>query len=147
MPSSTLIKVVGVAGACACVGAGAGILGSAGAATPPAKTTAAAATPRLARPLRRALHIDAIVPAGNGRFASATFDRGVLKAVNGSDLTIAEGTAKATYKTVTLTIPADAKVRDNGQPAQLSALRPGQRVSVFHGPRQTRVGAHDARTP
>jgi hypothetical protein len=45
---------------------------------------------------------------------------------------------------VTLTIPADAKVSDNGKAASLSQLTAGQRVAVVQGPKRTRVLAHDA---
>ena len=60
--------------------------------------------------------------------------------------TIAEGTRKHVYKDVTLTIPGDAKVRDNRQPAQLSSLKSGQIVSVVQGPKHTYVRAHDLKS-
>jgi hypothetical protein len=64
--------------------------------------------------------------------------------VNGQQLTITEGTAKASYKTVTLTIPAGARVRDNRQKASLSDVKAGQRVIVIQAPKRTLV---IARTP
>ena len=63
---------------------------------------------------------------------------------DGQQLTIREETKAATYKTVTLTIPSSAKVRDNGKSASLSQLTQGQRVGVVQGPKRTPVVA---RTP
>ena len=86
----------------------------------------------------RAVHGDIVVATPNG-FAHVVFDRGTVKTVNGQQLTIDEGTRKATYQTVTLTIPSDAKVRDNRQAAALSAVKPGQRVMVVTAPKHTFV--------
>jgi hypothetical protein len=77
-------------------------------------------------------------------FATVTFERGKVDSVSGQQLTITEGTRKATYKTVTVTVPADAVVRDNRQKATLSDVKPGQRVLVLAGPKRTYV---IARTP
>src|SRR6476620_6254804 len=54
-----------------------------------------------------------VVPDRQGGFKTVTLDRGTVDSVSGDQLTIKEGTPKATYKTVTLTIPSDAKVRRN----------------------------------
>lgn len=48
---------------------------------------------------------------------------------------------------VTVTIPADARVRDNGTATTLSALRAGQRVIVIQVPRRTFVLAHTPHGP
>ncbi len=90
---------------------------------------------------RRAVHGDLIVWTKNG-FVTMTFDRGTVESVSGQQLTIAEGTATATYKQVTLTIPTTAQVRDNRQPATLSKLQHGQRVIVVQSPSHTFVIAH-----
>ncbi len=131
-------------GACAVVGAGAGILGSAGAATSGAATHSSKARTTAGRGLlKRAVHVDAVVPAGGGRFATVTIDRGVVVSVTGDQLVLREGTRKTAFKTVTLTVPAAAIVHDNRALSTLSAVKPGQIARVFAGPRQTRVNAHD----
>jgi sarcosine oxidase gamma subunit len=61
--------------------------------------------------------------------------------VEGQQLTLREGTKTATYKTVTLTIPNDAKVRVNGRAASLADVQPDQRAVVVQGPNVTRVFA------
>ena len=66
-------------------------------------------------------------------FQTVTLDRGVVDSVTGQQLKLTEGTPKATYKTVTLTIPATARVRDDRQKSTLSAVKPGQRVLVDPG--------------
>jgi hypothetical protein len=136
-------KVIGIATACAALGAAGGVIGSAG-----AKSSAAPAKAhvhRHARVLRRVVHADLVVAARHGRFVHATLDRGVVKAVNGRTLTLREGTRRATYKTVTLTLPANARVRVDRHPAQLSDVQPGQRAAVLRAPKRAFVRAHDAR--
>jgi len=51
------------------------------------------------------------------------------------------GTRSATYKTITLTIPSDAKVRRNGSDAQLSDLQQGDFVAVAQAGDKTFVKA------
>jgi hypothetical protein len=77
-------------------------------------------------------------------FGTVTFERGLLRSVSGRTLTIAEGTKKATYRTVTVTLPAGAVVRDDRHTATFSSLTPGQRVTVVQAPKRTLV---IARTP
>lgn len=89
------------------------------------------------------MHGDVVVHTPHG-FATVTLDRGVVKSVSGDRLTLTEGTPKATYKTVTLTVPSTARVRDNRQKATMSSVKPGQRVIVAKLPRRTVV---IARTP
>jgi hypothetical protein len=79
-----------------------------------------------------------------GGFATVTFERGKVDSVSGQQLTITEGTPKATYKTVTVTVPTNAIVRDNRQKTTLSAVKAGQRVVVLTAPKRTYV---IARTP
>ncbi len=134
---------------CAAAGAGASAIAAAGATGNTSATTPAPAGSPATRPIaRRALMQRAVqgsvVVATKGGFATVTFNRGFVQAVNGQQLTIREGTKKATYKVLTLTIPAGAAVRDNGQTASLSQLTPGQRVGVVQGPKRTAVVA---RTP
>ena len=88
-----------------------------------------------------------MVVATKSGFATVTIDRGFVQSVSGQQLTIREGTKNATYKTVTLTIPSSAKVRDNRQASTLSALTAGQRVSVVQAPKRTWVIARTAPTP
>ncbi|HUA44633.1 MAG TPA: hypothetical protein VMA77_05360 [Solirubrobacteraceae bacterium] len=145
-------KLVTIGAACAVAGAGASAIATAGAAGTSTTATSstgtasahAAAAPRARRLLaRRAVQGDLVVATRNG-FATVTFSRGFVQSVNGQQLTIREGTKAATYKTVTLTIPSSAKVRDNGQSGSLSQLTQGQRVGVVQGPKRTLVVA---RTP
>ena len=152
---------IAVAGVCAAGGVVAGIAGSAAApskSSSTSSTTGAAATtavPPRWRPGRLALrrrvgrapvHAQLIVPneAGTG-FDTVTMDNGKLKSLSGNQLAITEGTPKATYRTVTLTIPSNATVRRNWAKASLSDLKAGDYVHVLVGPRGTFVGANDAR--
>ncbi len=154
MPHPRLAKVAAVAGACACVGAGAGVLGSASAENGNGAPAGAAGAKAVHQkhhgrhhggPLGRAVHVDAVVPNGRGGFATATVDRGFVQSVSGDRLTLREGTRRATYKTVTVTIPAGARVRDNKRTATLADVKPGQHAVVMRLPKRTVVRAHDAR--
>ena len=144
------LRLLTVGAACAAVGAGASVVATAGAAgttTATNSTAAKSAAKHLgARQTleRRAVQGDLVVATRAG-FATVTFNRGFVQSVNGQQMTIREGTKKATYKTVTLTVPAGAKVRDNGKAASLSQLRAGQRVAVVQAPKRTLVSARDAR--
>jgi hypothetical protein len=142
------VKFLAVGAACAAAGAGASAIATAGAAgtsTANGSAKSAARHPVARRALeRRAVQGDLVVATKSG-FATVTFNRGFVQSVSGQQLTIREGTKKATYKTVTLTIPAGAKVRDNGKTASLSQLSAGQRVGVVQTPNRTLVIARDAR--
>ncbi|HTU84891.1 MAG TPA: hypothetical protein VMF57_04915 [Solirubrobacteraceae bacterium] len=147
------IKLVSIGAACAAAGVGAGAIATAGAAgtsgstgtsaTAASSPHAAAASRARHRLARRAIQGDVVVATRSG-FATVAFNRGFVQSVNGQQLTIREGTKKATYKVVTLTIPTNAKVRDNGQAASLSRLTAGQRVGVVQGPKVTHVIARNA---
>lgn len=145
-------RLVALAAACVALGAGVSAITSAGAATraPSASTTAAGATgahrrPGLARRvLGAAVQGNLVVPSKSG-FVTLTFSRGVVQsAPSGNQLTITERTKKAVYKNVTLTIPANARVRNNGHRASLGQLTTGERVEVLTTPARTWV---IARTP
>ena len=84
---------------------------------------------------------------GTNGFETVTLDRGSFSSLSANQLTINEGTKTATYKTVTLTIPSNATVRDNRQTSTLSALTAGQRVAIVQGPQRTWVIARSAPTP
>jgi hypothetical protein len=140
-----------VAVCCVALGAGASAIATAGAASSTPAHSGAAAHPGIAarrgalrRFARRAVHGSVVVRTKSG-FATVTFDRGTVNSVKGQQLTMTEGTAKASYKTVTLTIPSTARVRDNRQQATLSDLKAGQRVIVVQAPKQTFVIAHTRR--
>ncbi|HZU39737.1 MAG TPA: hypothetical protein VE992_01725, partial [Solirubrobacteraceae bacterium] len=90
-----------------------------------------------------AVHGELVVATRQG-FKTIVLDRGFVDSVSGNALVIREGTRKATYRTLTLTIPAGARVIDNRQPATLSQLTPGEHVLVVQGPQRTLVVA---RTP
>ncbi len=136
-----------VALSCLALGAGASAIASAGATTG-SSSTAAPSHGRhglraggLRRLVKRTVHADLVIATKQG-FATVTFDRGKVASVSGQQLTITEGTKRATYKTVTLTIPSSARVRDNHQKASLSDLQAGQRVIVIQAPQRTLVIAH-----
>ena len=148
-------RVLAVAVCCVALGAGVSAIATAGATTSTTSASggsghAAGKRARLrARGLRRltrAVQGSAVVHTKNG-FATVTFARGKVNAVSGNQLTIAEGTRTATYKTVTLTIPANAVVRDDRRTATLSAVKTGQRVLVLQAPKRTYVIARTPRTP
>jgi hypothetical protein len=145
------VKLLSVGAACAALGAGASAIATAGAAGTSSTTKAgnAAAHPAAARAARRTLLRRAVqgtvVVASKDGFGTVTFNRGFVQSVSGRQLTIKEGTKKATYRTVTLAIPAGAKVRDNGKSASLSQVTAGQRVGVVQGPKRTWVIARNAK--
>jgi hypothetical protein len=138
-------RILIVAVTCAVIGAGASAIASAGASTSPTMASRAHAGrvhgPR--RWERRAVEGSIVIRTKQG-FKTVTFERGTVQSISGQQLTMVEGTAKATYKTVTLTIPANARVRDNGQKSTLSNVKDGQRVIVLTAPKNTFV---IARTP
>jgi hypothetical protein len=137
-----------VAVCCVAVGAGASVIAGAGAAT---GTKAAGKAQRshngkkdgLRRIARHTVHGQFVIHTKAG-FRTVTIDRGVVDSVSGRQLKITEGTPKATYKTVTLTIPANARVRDDKQKSDLGSVKAGQRVLVVTAPKRTLV---IARTP
>ncbi|MGI8411827.1 MAG: hypothetical protein ACR2LV_03785 [Solirubrobacteraceae bacterium] len=141
------LRLLLVGTSCLAAGVGASAIASAGAApSPSAAATASAAHVRHHRALlHRAVHGDLVVHTKAG-FVTVTLDRGTVQSVNGQQLTIVEGTRKATYKTVTLTIPANARVRDDRQKSTLAAVKPGQRVMVEQGLTRTIVAAHTPRS-
>ncbi len=144
------LKLLTIGAVCAAAGAGASAIATAGAAGTTTATTSsstgstAAKHPAVRRALMRRAVQGSVVVATKSGFETVTFNRGFVQSVSGNQLTIREGTKKATYKTVTLTIPSGATVRDNGQAASLSQLTQGQRVGVLQGPKRTAVVA---RTP
>jgi hypothetical protein len=91
------------------------------------------------------VHSEMVVPnkAGDG-FITVTGDDGKVNSVSGSQLTITEGTEKATYKTVTLDVPSDATVVRDGEKAQLSDLQAGDQVHVSQSPDGSFVFATDS---
>ncbi len=152
------LKLVTVAAACVAIGAAGSAIATAGAASTGTTTTsssgASSTNAKTARARgagvraleRRTVQANVVVATKTG-FATVTIDRGFVQSVSGQQLTIREGTKKATYKTVTLTIPSNAKVRDNRQASTLSALTAGQRVAVVQAPQRTWVIARSAPTP
>jgi hypothetical protein len=91
-----------------------------------------------------AVHAELVVPNkdGNG-FLAVTMDSGKVKSVSGDQLTISEGTDKATYKDPTLTISSNATVRRNFADAKLSDLKDGDHVHVSQSSEGTFVFAVD----
>jgi len=139
-------KLVALATTCAALGAGASAIASAGAANGPTTATAHPAGAKARRVwLARAVHGNLSVATRSG-FVTVTFDRGLVQSVQGQQLTLVEGD-RTTHKTVTLTVPANTIVRENGKAATLAEVKPGQRALVVQGPNHVRVFAHTPRTP
>jgi hypothetical protein len=141
------VRIALVALSCLALGAGASAIASAGAATGTSgKAKAGTQAGRghgALRLARRAVHADLVVATKQG-FVNVTIDRGKVDSVNGQQLTLTESTKTQTYKTVTLTIPSNATVRDDRQAASLPSLHSGQRAIVVQAPKRTLV---IARTP
>jgi hypothetical protein len=146
-------RALALAITCVAVGVGIGAITSAGATTTTAASSAKAGSAQVRarhgrlrrdrRLLRRAVQGDVVVHTASG-FGTVSFQRGTVTSVSGAQLTLTEGTRKASYRSVTVTIPASAVVRDDGKRASLSSVTAGQRVLVMHAPRRTFVVA---RTP
>ncbi|MBO0769755.1 MAG: hypothetical protein J2O48_13815 [Solirubrobacterales bacterium] len=140
-------KTVAVGASCLVAGAGASAISTAGAATsttpttPPAHQQQAKGKGGHKGIAGRAVEGTAVVETKNGP-QTVKFNRGFVQSVNGQQLTLREGTKNKTYKTVTLNVPANAKVKDNGQQASLSKVTAGQRASVIQTPKGTFVQAH-----
>ena len=128
------------------IGAGASAIASAGAAGTHAAhgTRAGHRAYGLRRLARRAVHGSVVVKTATG-FQTITFNRGKVDSVSGSQLILTDGTRRASDQTVTLTIPATARIRDNHQPATLATLKSGQRAIVIQAPKRTFVIAHTPR--
>ena len=151
MRANRIGKVAVVAGTCAALGAGAAVAGNAASApSGGAKAGNRAAGPDGAKgrhgrlgALRRAVHVDAVVPTKDGKFVNVTIDRGFVEKLDGNSLTLKEGTKQATYKMLRLDIPSDAVVRIKRKPGKLSDIKTGQHAMVVHGPKRTLVIVRD----
>jgi hypothetical protein len=148
--------------ACAAVGAAGGIAGSAAA---PSKTKTKSSTaagtypsdPAGKGPGHRggphggpggpggAVHSEEVVlnKAGTA-FITETEDNGKVKSVSGSDVTITEAIGTVTYKDVTVTLPAGAKIERNGKTAAVGDLKAGDHIHVSQSSDGTFVFAADA---
>lgn len=136
------LRLIAVGLVCAGAGAGASAIAVAGASTP--QSSAAAhhrVGPRAL--IRRTVEASLLVHTKAG-FVHVSLVRGLVKSVSGQKLTLAVGTRKTTYRTVTLTLPSTTRVRDDRQRATLAQVKPGQRAMVIRAPRRTVV---IARTP
>jgi hypothetical protein len=143
---------------CALAGALAGIAGSAAAPSKSKskadqKKAAAAQRGRFFGPklgLRGAIggppvHSETVVPNANGDgFVTVTMDNGKLKSIDGSKLTVTEGTDKATYGEPTIDVGDNPTVIRNHAKAALGDLKVGDEVHIIKGPKQTVVIAEDA---
>jgi hypothetical protein len=160
MQRSTIMRTGAIGAVCALAGGAIGIAGSSASSSgQPSPPVAREAGPRVAfaRPILGfgplagtegpPVHADAVVPNDKGGFDTVTMDRGSFSSLSGDQLTITEGTKSATYKTVTIPIPANATVRRNEEKAQLTDLKAGDEVMVLQSPNGTVVAAHDAQHP
>lgn len=153
--SARRIGVVAVI--CALIGALAGIAGSAAA---PAKSKTKAAQKRAHAKhfgLRMGpgapgmehggppVHAEMVVPNKNGDgFDRVTIDAGKIRTIDGTNLTITEGTDKATYGEPTIDVGGSATVVRNHQKATVGDLKEGDFARVVQGPGGTFVMAEDA---
>ena len=157
-------KVGAVGSACAVLGAAGGIVGNA--AAPTSNSDSASKAKSRSGPdfdMRRGLrgnshgppfagggppvHSEAVVPNEDGDdFETVTSDSGKVKAVSGSELSVTSGTDRADYKDVTIDVADNAVIRRNGRKADLSDLKPGDRVHVLQAQSRAFVMAHDAAT-
>jgi len=162
MKRPTIMRTAAVGATCALVGAAAGIAGSSASTNHTTKGRAghAARTGGLRFGMAVGgpgfaigipgdaagppVHSESVVPNEKGGFDTVTMDRGTFSALSGEQLTIAEGTKTATYKTVTLTIPGNAAVYRNGEKAALSDIKSGDTVTVMQSRSGTVVNAFDA---
>jgi hypothetical protein len=96
---------------------------------------------RLAHLGRHVVHAEVVVARRDGSFPTITLDRGSISGVDGSTIHLREGTRKALYKTVDLTLPAGAVVRVNGHRGSVSDLKAGMRAVVAQLPKRTVVRA------
>ena len=165
MKNRGLNRILTIVGVCAVAGALAGIAGSAAApsktkASATAKAKAKAKAQKRAAALRAGrhdggrgrpggpgfgfrmglggppVHSESVVPNADGTgFDTVTMDSGNLESIDGTELTIKEGTDKATYKTVKIDVGSDAKVVRNHEEAKLSDLKEDDNVHVIQGPK------------
>jgi len=149
-------KFLAVALSCLGLGAAGSTIAAAGAAPSSSSATSGAATAGAAKVNRaawrraflrsHAVHGDLVIYTKNG-FKTIALDRGFVDSVSGNALVMREGTRTHTYRTVTLSIPADARVINRGQSSTLSQLTPGEHVVVIQGPVRTLVVARTPATP
>jgi hypothetical protein len=149
------LKLGAVALVCVALGAGAGVIANSAASTSTPASAAHAgrlhtrglrARGRLGGLARRTVSATLVVHTKHG-FADVSIARGTVQSVSGNQLTLAEGTKTATYKTVTLTLPSNLVVRDNRRVSSLDSVSQGQRALVIVAPQRAWVIAHTPKTP
>ena len=112
-----------------------------------AEATSPPQGPGAGAPGGHAIHSVSVVldKAGTG-FITQTTDEGTIESVDtgAGTVTIVEGTKSVTYKTLTLSVPADATVTLDGKTSSLSALASGDRLSLSSSSDGTTVFATDS---
>lgn len=92
-----------------------------------------------------AIHSEQVRPDPDGTgFVTEVSDRGTLTKVDGTKLTIKEGTATETLDTVVVVADGSVTVRRNGATAKLSDLKVGDHVRVSKDGTNTRIDASTA---
>lgn len=145
--STKRLQLLTVALACLRIGAGASAITTADASSTTAKTSAVQRTAHTAargrlRALARHTVAGSFVVATKSGFVTVTLARGRVQAINGQTITLVEGTKTQAYRTVSLTLPAKVRVRDDKQASTLSQITPGQRATVIITPKRALVMAH-----
>jgi hypothetical protein len=95
----------------------------------------------------QAVHsVSVVLDKAKTAYITQTSDSGTLESVDTAarTITLVEGTKSVTYKTVTVTVPAEASVTLDGKDSALSALAAGDRVSVSSSSDGTVVMAMDS---
>jgi hypothetical protein len=141
------VQLLTVALTCLAIGAGASAIATADASNTNAAKTHTRSTAHKAglvrlRAVARRTVAGSFVVATKSGFVTVTVARGRVQAVSGQTLTLVEGTKAQTYRTVSLSLPATVRVRDNKQPSTLAQVTAGQRATVIIAPDRALVVAH-----
>jgi hypothetical protein len=147
-PMRKSIAIMSVIGAvCAAAGGAAGISSSAAATSGTSAQRPPAGQPGHPPhgPGGGGIHSETVVPDRDGTgFTTIVGDAGTLSAIDGSTLTLKEGTDDETYATVDVVADGTVTVRRNGRTVELSALKVGDHVRVVKDGTTTRVDASTA---
>lgn len=91
------------------------------------------------------IHSETVVPDADGSgFVTITSDRGTVTKLDGSTLTIKQGTEDETFDTVEVVANGTVTVLRNGKTAKLSAIKVGDHVHVHRDGTSTRIMAATA---
>jgi hypothetical protein len=161
MKQRSIMAILAVGATCAVAGAAVSGVASSSAATKATAATKAAPAGRPGRfdapggprgphgrgpgPGRGGIHSESVVPDKDGSgFVTIVEDAGTLGAIDGTKLTLKEGTAKEAYATVDVTADGTVTVHRNGATVKLADLQVGDHVHVSKDGSNTRIDASTA---